>query len=311
VVSLHALRGLLEALAGERTVFLLGAGASAPEMPTMKELVRRVQETLRESVGSFFPARRGPLHDRFLPVDRSSMALDPRDTDGRYAHGVSEETLKLAIHRHLEPSGLQLPLAQYQVFDLFSSGATLLNYNTDGLADRCRQQLVKMHGNVVPGFTEWLARERTLREAFLTTQDGIPATPQTLLFPEPEPEDYLVEARLPGVGAALEQAAAVVVIGYSFGIGCNTLDDRNSYEFFCRHLRDRAVPVVIVDPGGQALAERLGEALRTSNVILVPAFWNLLAKAILKSARERGASGIGEVAMGEVLALYERELDRL
>jgi hypothetical protein len=300
------LRALLAAMASQDTVFILGAGASAPEMPTMKALVPEVVELLRKQVHGFFPSERTPLHERFLPVDEDGNPKDLKDDSGFYAHCVTAESIKLAIHECLDPHRrVTTPLPQYEVFDLVGANATILNYNTDGLAKSGpNRRLYWMHGTVIPGYSEWLATREL--NAWWDAQYGIQVAPDSLQYPGPEPPEYLVVHRLNRVRQRLREAAAVVIIGYSFGLGATGLDDQQSYTMVCDELRERDVPVLVVDPGGDAIAGRLAEDLRNLRVLHIAARWDLLTRAILRAAREKGAGDLTSLDIAAILNEYAK-----
>ncbi len=271
----------------------------------MNELVKQVNDKIRESVGGFFSGvQRTPLVERFLKVREDGLPADPRDDDGLFAYGTHDQTVMLAVQECLDRKRVKGPLPQYEVFRLLDRAAVILNYNTDGLAEGVPQRVHWMHGIVIPGYTARLAEVRF--KAYYLTQQGVTVAPQTFLPPVPEPPDYLVANHLDGASRDIANATAVIVVGYSFGLTSDGFDDAASFRMVRDLLRDKQVDVVIVDPGdsGRRLQEALAEETRSRQVTHVPAYWHLLARALLGIARERGWTDLASVNANAVLDRY-------
>lgn len=213
-------RTLIKALNSPRLVLLLGAGASAPDVPTIAMLRDRIKEVVRK----LGPIARD-LQDRedtpLIKTILSDMQFDDNETT--YVRhivqgGLTHQTLELIVHTELTPPESQDPLPQYEIFNHKPARATLLNYNTDGLATRfCgeRHLVLPMHGSVDAAFTERLALKEVenLREVIELAQalrhdDDIHLAPLGMLHPEPEPDNFLEDAEAGLNGKALADPSA-------------------------------------------------------------------------------------------------------
>lgn len=291
---------LLHALAAQDTVFILGAGASAPEIPTVADLPR----CLAPFAGrlSSFPV--GPLPDSPLRrligplIEDAKSATTMEDvwpglmTAGTVA--VLIEDIIANTHRKR--------LAQYEVFRLFSAGGCVISFNWDGLANaRCPQQIrLHPHGALRPRmissddlsvFLDYSQEEDygESREWFLPG----------LVMPGEEERPEHAEMR-EQVFQFWLHAGTVVIIGYSFGLASALSYDRVWLDAFVTAMRDnRNASIHIVAPDASRLRELLCENVgRGTNVHAWPFKWNLLSAAMLEQARIDNASSM--------LALFDR-----
>lgn len=296
---------LLESLDSANTAYILGAGASAPDVPVMQELIRRVLGSFRENVKGFIPTEE-PTPTHYLFAEQAS------DEDTRQELLASSiETFRVLIAHELKPKplALQEPPAQYRVLAAVRPGATMINYNVDGLASQhcARARVLVPHGQV-PDFVGRMP----LAGAVHLTQEGIEIVPAgSFWLPEPEREQDLV-ARIDPAYRSLLNVGTIVVIGYSFGLSSDGIMDRVSFEALREYCRGKKVRILVVDPSPWRLAETLGETLQNLEIIPVPAYWNVLCRAILSVSSSEGVHSL-EGLRGwakDIAGLYPHLLDQ-
>jgi hypothetical protein len=154
---------LLTALGARHGCFILGAGASAPEVPTIAQLPGRVA-AYASHVNSW-PASLGP-DTRFRSlistlIERARLTGSLKEwkqaslTDGSVA----------AILQHMIASAHSRGLPQ-SVFRLFPVDSSVVSFNWDGLAQaRCPQvQVVHPHGRLDPSALDASGLDEALDE---------------------------------------------------------------------------------------------------------------------------------------------------
>ncbi len=132
---------LFDDLATDGAAFILGAGASAPHIPTLGEIPNALAP-LAEKLTSFPP---GPIEDS--PLRR---LIEPLIEKAKFANTVedwlpgamtSATVAVLMEHQIVRAQWERLP--QYEVFRLFPLGSSVVSFNWDGLARvRCPQRCV-------------------------------------------------------------------------------------------------------------------------------------------------------------------------
>ena len=316
------LHRLLQAMTSIRPLFVLGAGASAPLVPTIAMLRARVMERLRKALPIARPVlARNSLHETVLPPGVTDPAIDPTFIQLLATNGLTRYSLETLVHTELTPPQLDEAPPNYAIFNLVPPGAGILNYNTDGLATRfCgkRHHVLAVHGTVDPSFTEALALHEItqLREFLELTQafgsnEEFNVRPRTaFLYPEPEPDGFLGDPQHSPLGGILTSPDAVVIVGYTFGKTEHGFSDAASYAHFVEVTRGLQRPLVVVDPSGHDLAGSFGDATENANVTLVPAYWNHLSASILDVVGRYCLSGLAAVHdyVHVVLRRYDQRL---
>lgn len=291
---------LIRALDAPDTAYILGAGASAPDVPVMKVLIQRVLAAFPEMVTGWIVSEEpGPTHYQF-----ANQAADEDLRDEVLATNIA--TLRVLIGKELRPAPALLAAAppQYRVLALARRGVTMINYNVDGLASmHCPvAQVHPVHGKV-PDFVGQLR----IKEAVRVTTEGIEILPpESYWLPEPEREPVLVSQIDPAYRALLG-ASTIVIIGYSFGLGPDGIMDQVSYNALRAYCRLRPLRILVVDPAPWRLAEQLGQELKNLKVVPVPAFWHLLCQAILSTQQRRSPTCVAELQRwtNEIVRNYE------
>jgi hypothetical protein len=122
-------------------------------------------------------------------------------------------------------------------------------------------------------------------------------------------EDTLVSTQLrKKIHACWKYANAIVIIGYSFGIGSHLGYDAIWRDEFIDAVSGSRTPIHIIDPRAASLREELSHRLRrTLDIFSWPLSWFLLSRAMLEVGRASGASSICDVVQHEkaVRVLYD------
>lgn len=306
-LQVGALPALLAAMSDAGTLFVLGAGASAPDRPPLAGLFSQLRDEFMRLHLGYLKTHDGPLNQRIFPHDGGNW----RDLDGDLDFtrpGVSPQTIRFEIHRRLEGPPDEALLPQYLIFRLVPPLAQIVNYNNDGLASRsCRQPVLEMHGSVVQGFTARLAERVVLRELYYWLQMEIEIAPR-MLYPEPEPASFAVSSEVRQLEVLLHLARSVVVVGYSGGILSKFFDDRVSFRVFRDTLRGRRIPVFVIDPRANELEEAFRDQIRGPVIVPLGAYWKPLCTALLAEARLRGLSSLVGLDHARVIQGYHRVL---
>jgi hypothetical protein len=278
-----------------RGLYVLGAGASAPDVPFGSDLMTAPALDYVRNSGSF-PAvvpDKAPLTRRIVAEARK-VPLSLVHPDREIRPGTDDFPYLELIERlpdfHARLHMKQLLAAArfsgrrsdgYRVFRLFRRGM-IADYNHDGLAyDACRRfhKVIEMHGGIEAGFGSPRMAE-IIAEA---REYDLPVPSDDLLMCAPEsPWDVQLSRRLLDVGAFRPEV--IVVIGYSFGRGEAGFDDAVSLDFLLRSFRNFPGNVYVINPNPYDLQHLLADGLRSRKVVGVPAFWNVLAHAMMVKA---------------------------
>jgi hypothetical protein len=277
---------LLDGLGTSGAVFVLGAGASMPDVPTIDRIPLIVARSL--ALLSDFPASPipdSPLRRLISPLIAAAETTSSLEkwklgavTSATVA-AVIEETIAQA-HWHRLP--------QYDVFRLLPPDSTVISFNWDGLAAaRCPQRkVIHPHGALRPrsllpgGFGELLD--------YTQMDDGLSS--RTWLLPNlvmpGEEEGQQLRAMREDVLHAWLNAPAVVVIGYRFGLGAASAYDQVWWESFIAAMQqNQQASVHIISPDARDLTGEIVQAVgRSVNVHPWPFKWNLLAQVLLTDA---------------------------
>ena len=286
LATVRAIEEFLALASLDNCVFLLGAGASAPLVPVLSELLKHLKADIEQHV-SFGPA-----------FGRSSELVDTLASPVEKADGLLQScgapTLETLIQLNLRPRlSAPGPPPQYEFFDLTPNKAVIATLNNDGLAPRyCGgREVIELHGRVDERFCEAVLRIG-LEEVLYWTQEGIELAPRCVWYPLPEP-DWIANTETMGrFRECLLTAGSVIVIGYSFGMSPGgSFNDRVTNRLFWETLRHRPeVPVAVVNPSGYELVGALREDLKRRHLPWIPYQWDRLAAAVLEIAAMDGRS---------------------
>lgn len=276
-----------------RGLYILGAGASAGEVPLTGDLMR--DPAIQFIGGGCFSAdipTHGTLGARLVAAgceltgdvlypDRELRPGTPdfpiREFAIRMPDSFGEYWLRhqLAAARHAGRIS-----ANYAALRRFKPG-TIANYNHDGLAtDICGDvhRVIEMHGSVraaygTKEFGAWVYEARHY---------SLPVIPEDLLTCVPERFCHpALQMRLLRTVQTLPEFLAV--IGFSFGE-----DDAVSLDFYARALCNFQGAVYVIDPKPEPVAELLAERLKSTRVYPMQTYWNVLTRVFLAPVtRER------------------------
>ncbi len=279
------LQTLLSALEEPSSCFVLGAGASAPIVPTAAQLGAHVRKRLL-ATGTFpaNPIPRDAISDRILGAVRTSFG--PSDDasaieEELVARYLSPAAVRAAAVEVLRPEASSYAPPQYQVFGLSKHRLSLINFNNDGLADRyCSQHaVINVHGTSLSvedrALVDWDGMIDVLQNFHELRGIEIPG----LLLPQREPEEIAMTSEYVAAQRLLEGARRLVLVGYSFG----DMDDRVAYDLVIRTISSRRVATVVVKPDATDLALQISEDSGSSTVASLSAYWDKLASAIIAS----------------------------
>jgi len=303
---------LVDALASDGATFVLGAGASAPQVPTIAQLPKAVKRYA--SLLTSFPAGRlppSPLRDLVAPMIAEALAATTVE-DWRPA-GMTPASISVILEYLISQAHWQR-LPQYAIFHLLPQSSSIVSFNWDGLARaRCPQGTIHHpHGTLRP-------RPMTIGKLEQLLDD-------TQLYDDPSARSWLLpglvmpgEEESPRLHAAREDvlrlwmsATVGVVVGYSFGLGSALRYDRVWLDTFVEAFRRNGRPVHVLSPDATHIRGEIAELLdRTVDVYAWPCSWHALSRALLASARMHDAARLSELRIHEAVLerLYHRFLE--
>jgi hypothetical protein len=305
-VSTHPFDLLIDALGTEGACFVLGAGASAPHVPTMAQLPAR----LNAFVGQLrsFPAGRvlnSPLTQLIAPlIERATQATTLEEWK---AGAMTPATIAVGI-AHLIAAAHWRRLPQYDVFSLLPQTSSIVSFNWDGLARaRCRQRpIVHPHGALRPRVLEGI----TLDELFRDSQMVESSESRYWFLPGlvmPGEEDASHHAPLRDqVFSLWRRAPCTVVIGYRFGLGSSQDYDRVWLDTFVEAFKVNSnSPLHVIAPNAEEIRSALAERTkRTITIHAWPLNWYALSRVLLAAARLHNLTRIRD------LRKHQATLDR-
>lgn len=207
------------------TVTITGAGASAPYMPTSRNLLTQSLKYFRQ-LGEYPVGRSDTCEGEFgsfledcgfRPSDAVELLFD-----------WNRRSLGLVLQAPLVRLRVQLP--QYEVFRFAPSHGPLVNFNIDGPAS---WQLGRGHRVYTPHGTverELLLSPDANEFMIASLETRIPES-RFKLLPQPEPTTITRRPCYAALRPELAHASAVVIIGYSFGARVRELLAIKSHSF--------------------------------------------------------------------------------
>lgn len=275
----------LSALAMPGTCFVLGAGASAPDLPVTGEIATRLGE-FTPLLGSFGVVPLPNSRVRQLGLTGSRAPMESLEYAWEW-HRTAASTAVLL--RHVLRSTAQEGLSQYRVFRLFDQYSSVVSFNWDGLArDWCPQRrVIHPHGAMSGGgFTL-----PELDDLLFWTQEDDWSDGRDLLGSVVLPGEEEAKVSQRTVDAVRElwmSAPAIVVIGYGFGSG-GEYDEMWAETFGEAMRRNATAPVHFVAPKPLEVAREMTDRMeRSANVHAWPLHWNYFSRVLLSASREHG-----------------------
>ena len=135
------------------------------------------------------------------------------------------------------------------------------------------------------------------------------ATPK--LLPGPEPVDIAEGPLYQSACRLLPLSSAVLIVGYSFGMSGEVMDDFVSWNFVVKALKAFPRPVFVLSPFPDELADTLSHALSSYRVYGIPIFWETLAEClIVRAGADRRLPAMwDDHHLGKLMSQYERALE--
>jgi len=271
----------------KHSFYILGAGASAPIIPITREQGElMVKRHLKFGVFSAETIKLDPGAIRLLGPSRFSDDQIKQELINRLPSGA----IRAISMQLMSPWDLNDPPHQYIVFNKAKSPSVLWNYNIDRLASRyCKMNHIILypHGFLDDRFTGSKEWDRIIDYCLFYHIE--PPKIHGVILPGKEPI---------GISRKMQWDYAkklfpytedyLVIIGYSFGFNGIDIDDWASLICFKNFLHKYKKKVLVIDPlRAQDIAEMLREEVKQKEIYPIPAYWNLLALAMLKAERIR------------------------
>lgn len=286
-----------------KSLYILGAGASLPEINPSADKIRK--EIWKNGI---FDASRQPtslLKERLLPPLSPFTTLDSSIPQNELDAHTPTNLIEILFAQMITVPGVSR-VAQYEVFDHFSS-SILFNFNNDNLADAVHHRHLCLYPHRRVNFG--LAHSPILNLAIemLAIPDSI-----TDAFgyhrPLPEPSNITSQEPYLTLKSNFESSQSVIIIGYSFGYQTATgsIDDAESFEMIVDLLRWRPKRVLIIDPNPERLYFRIESAVRRNTVSILRCKWNVLAAFILSGAFGRAYKQMRRNDWQEITSLYQK-----
>lgn len=296
----QSLAFLVHALSSPRAAFILGAGASAPQVPTFASLASRLAEYATRLSG--FPA--SPIPNSGLRALMSPVIEQARNTSdlAEWKAGAMTTATIAIVLEHLISSAHFRRLPQYEAFALFARDASITSFNWDGLArSRCPQRVVlHPHGTIRPRLLDDARLDDLLFDTQMIDSVGIrEAILPGLVVPGEEEGQALSQMR-EAVLHLWMNAPIIVVIGYSFGLASDIDYDRVWLDTLVEACsRNRPAPIHVIAPDADRLVARVSDLLdRRIDIFAWSYRWNVLADVLLKVAASQGMAPLASIRVG-------------
>lgn len=304
---------LFDAFEYPLSFYVLGAGASAGIVPMTAQLRENIVN--RFILFGSFPAESFQHDDVFLRVIGPSKDYPDMFTSWKLQHLYPSAVHAMVIKELTPPEYIEEAHA-YEIFLLVKRPSTIFNLNVDGLAEiYCIGHfLLEPHGRVPielvrSPFWDWYI------DALLDYGFSVREIPGLIL---PMPEPYHVTSRPAYSKAALllKKSRFVLFIGYSFGYfdPTQSFDDFETFEFFrelLRHYRSHRKNILVISPNPEMIGGAIEESICSSNVCIMPFYWNYLCRAIKESIYEFKLRKFNDLKplIGKILYRHDQLVD--
>jgi hypothetical protein len=201
-----------------------------------------------------------------------------------------------------------LPPVNHRIFYYVPSPAFIFDFNCDGIV---RSYCSPPHIVVNPhGYIDHIWRDPELAKSLhqYATYGGRLPNSNLLIEPSPEPgtmtraREYADAARYLSLHGRF-----LLLIGYSFGLQSDgSIDDAESFQFLCEHLKRFRRHIVVVDPHPEHVAGLFEQALR-QRIYACKLYWNYFAKAVCRSIERISQGSLNLLALqNSIRADYNR-----
>ena len=268
-----------------RSLYLLGSGASYPEIGKGDSLSKEVRKRFWENgVYPILIQPTSPLKSAILrpnlKILQQNCLIEQAELDAR----TPFEFIEVTLAQLLTNNQLIFP-PQYRVFDYFHP-SVIFNFNNDNLADKMhpKHEMLYPHGKIAPiiahlPYMNEAIKLMSIPQSINKYFDYWRPIPELSSITEKNPYRRLIDI-FPTVNC-------VCIIGYSFGTWAGGIDDAESLEMIIDLLRWKPKPVLIVDPNSEHLAEIFRTVIQQISVYELSCKWNVLANFIIKGCFQR------------------------
>ena len=268
-----------------RSLYLLGAGASYPEIGLGNSLSKEVRKRFWE-IG-IFPALVQPTSPLKSAILRPDAAIQQHncliEQEVLDAH-TPTEIVEVLVAQLLTRKEQIFP-TQYRVFNLFHP-SVIYNFNNDNLADGLhpKHEVHYPHGKINPSIAYASYMHEAMRGLAISE-----SVAKFFNYWRPIPEHPSITSMKPyrRLRDIFSTVHCVCIIGYSFGTWGGGMDDVESFELLSDLLRWKPKPILIVNPTPQYLVELLETAIKRKTVYGLSCKWNILANFIINGCFQK------------------------
>ncbi len=277
---------LLHCLDIPRNTYLIGAGVSAEQISVAGGLGNLIAKKWL-SMGSY-EASVPPHGILFSRLGLGSL-FKHQDLKNELLWRVYDQSIKSILYMHFSKGQQSTIPNAYRIFGRLPSPITICNMNVDGIASRMKIPgitILNMHGTVGNNIN-WASRENSeLSDDLVELGIELPAESR-IWYPEPELPAITRTTPYKQAKLHIKQSKCLFILGYSFGSHGDTLDDLETFTFFCEIIRDFRMPVVVLNLNPEMLVDRIGSATGLQSIIGIAADWNKFANSIYAIPTEK------------------------
>ncbi len=271
---------LLNCIDNPGNAYLIGAGVSSEQISVAGGLANVVAQKWL-SMGSF---------DAFIPPHGklfSNLSLDslykPQDLKNELLWRIYDKSIKSILYIHFSKAHEQLIPDAYKIFRRFPSPINIYNMNVDGIASRIQSPgliVSNLHGTVGNDINWASAENSDLADELIELGVELPISSR-IWYPAGEPPWITSTTAYKQANASLKHARCLFVLGYSFGSHGSTLDDIETFSFFCELIREYHLPVIVLCLHPETLVDSIGSGSGIKSIIGIAIDWNRFARSVV------------------------------
>lgn len=253
---MESLSELLRDVFQPRTCYVLGAGASAPDVP----LTSGIWSIALESQGLLSSWPGGPIKSSWLrrEVARELGSYGNATLEGWKLVAQTSATLNVLLEQRLARAR-RLKLPQYEVFSLFPKEGAIVSFNWDGLSDRCLQRIkIDVHGRSSARLLTRTELEEMIEFTQLLDGSDNEMLTSKLVFPGHE-ASVIRGSTGEAVYRLFKGASSIVIIGHRMGTGDY---DEEWQDLLYEATKAKAATIHVVSGGeSHEIADKLSQRL--------------------------------------------------
>lgn len=297
---------LFKAFSLPYSFYILGAGASAGVVPMTCELKKTIIKDYDNH--GIYSLETSIPDSVFRRVIGNPNDYDDKKWVWRLERFVPSAVYAMVLER-LVRSRLPINLSQYDIFNFAQKPSTIFNMNVDGLAKRyCSgHNVLEPHGRIPFDIVKSPLWKEFIDDLIVFGGDVF-KIPGVLLL-QPEQREITAHRAYKKAISIFPVARYIVLIGYSFGMFHNTIDDSETFEFFRELLRrcPKQVLVVGLHPEVDDIVGNIQEAAKLKTIYSIPVYWNHLSQAIIEKAASHGCINALELSSLVSKILYRHD----